>query len=183
MARIPGNLGASVRAALEGFPQTPAGKIGLAYRSRWWENDLRIYGGITYTDLDVGNIWYPSHDFHGRRGLLVGYYTFGETAERYGAMTPAQRTARAVEQGVKIHGDKYRTELDGSFSVNWQRMPHIEGAWAQPPWGTPGYRLLQQPAGRVYFAGDWLSREVAWQHGAFVSARAAVSALHERVLA
>jgi monoamine oxidase len=182
MAKIPNNLGAPVTSALASFPPIPAGKIGLEYRSRWWENDLRIYGGITYTDLDVGNIWYPSHDFHGRRGLILGYYTIGETAETYGAMSPEQRALRAVEQGVKIHGEKYRTELAGSFSVNWQRMPHIEGAWTQPPWGSPGYRLLQQPAGRVYFAGDWLSREVAWQHGAFVSARAAVTALHERVL-
>jgi monoamine oxidase len=37
-------------------------------------------------------------------------------------------------------------------------------------------------AGRVYFAGDWLSHSVAWQHGAFVSARATVSALHTRVM-
>jgi monoamine oxidase len=182
MARIPHNLGADVGAALAAFPVMPAGKIGLEYRSRWWERDLRIYGGITETDLDVGNIWYPSHDFHAPRGLLVGYYTIGPGAERYGAMTHEQRAARAVEQGVRIHGDKYRTELDSSFSVDWQRMPHIEGAWTMPPWGSPGYRLLQQPAGRVYFAGDWLSRTVAWQHGAFVSARAAVTALHERVL-
>jgi hypothetical protein len=47
----------------------------------------------------------------------------------------------------------------------------------------PGYQLLLQPAGRVYFAGDWLSHAVAWQHGAFVSARATVSALHQRVMA
>jgi monoamine oxidase len=168
--------------ALAAFPPVPAGKIGLEYRSRWWEKDLRIYGGITETDLDVAHIWYPSHDFHAPRGLIVGYYTIGPTAETYAAMPHRQRADRAVEQGVKIHGEKYRTELDGSFSVAWQRVPHIEGAWTRPPWGSQNYRLLQQPAGHVYFAGDWLSREVAWQHGAFVSARAAVTALHERVL-
>ena len=37
-----------------------------------------------------------------------------------------------------------------------------------------------RPAGRVYFAGDWLSHWVAWQHGALVSARATVTAPHQR---
>ena len=183
MARIPHNLGAGVQAALASFPVTASGKIGLEYRSRWWENDLRIYGGITETDLDLAHVWYPSFDFHAARGLIVGYYNTGAAARAYGALTPEQRALRAVEQGVKIHGEKYRTELAASFSIAWHRTRYLEGAWTSPPYGTPGYDLLLAPAGRVHFAGDWLSHEVAWQHGAFVSARAAVTALHERVMA
>ncbi|MDT7676490.1 MAG: monoamine oxidase, partial [Pseudonocardiales bacterium] len=38
-------------------------------------------------------------------------------------------------------------------------------------------------AGRVYFAGDWLSHEVSWQHGSFTSAQKTVTALHTRALA
>ncbi|NMO56922.1 flavin monoamine oxidase family protein [Actinoplanes sp. TBRC 11911] len=182
MARIPHNLGADVTAALNSFPVVAAGKIGLEYRSRWWEQDLRIYGGITETDLDIAHIWYPSHDFHARRGLIVGYYNVGDGARAYGEMTPPQRLERALEQGAKIHGDKYVAELAGSFSVAWERMRYLEGAWTAPPWGSAAYDLLLRPAGKVYFAGDWLSREVAWQHGAFLSARSVVSALHQRVV-
>jgi monoamine oxidase len=183
IARVPNNFGTLVQQALRSFPPVPAGKIGLEYRSRWWEDDLRIYGGITETDLDLWHVWYPSHDFHAKRGLVMGYYNVGPVAETYGRMTPAQRTERAVAQGVQIHGEKYRTELASSFSVSWHRMPYLEGAWTAPPWGTAAYDRLLKPAGRVYFAGDWLSRAVAWQHGAFVSARAAVTALHQRVMA
>ncbi|MEU4690765.1 FAD-dependent oxidoreductase [Actinoplanes sp. NPDC023714] len=179
LAKIPHNFSAEVSAALAAFVPFAAGKIGLEYRSRWWETDLRIYGGPTFTDLDITQIWYPSSGFHDRRGLVVGYYNFGEVAEAYGALSPAARTARAIEQGVKIHGAKYRTELASAFSVAWERMPHLEGAWAYP-WSS--FRPLLEPAGRVYFAGDWLSQAVAWQHGAFLSARAAVTALHQRVL-
>ena len=182
MARIPHNLGADVTAALGSFPATASGKIGLEYRSRWWETDLRIYGGITETDLDLAHVWYPSHDFHARRGLIVGYYNTGAAARTYGALTPAERTARAVAQGVKIHGEKYRSELASAFSIAWHRTPYLEGAWTSPPWGSAPYNLLLQPSGRVYFTGDWLSHEVAWQHGAFVSARSVVTALHRRVL-
>ncbi|GGK73592.1 flavin monoamine oxidase [Mangrovihabitans endophyticus] len=182
MARIPHNLGAEVTAALGSFPVTASGKLGLEYRSRWWETDLRIYGGITETDLDVTHIWYPSYDFHARRGVVVGYYNTGAAAVAYGALTPSERITRAVAQGVKIHGEKYRSELASGFSMAWHRTPYLEGAWTSPPWDSAAYRLLLQPAGRVYFAGDWLSHEVAWQHGAFVSARAVVTALHRRVL-
>ncbi|MEE6258998.1 flavin monoamine oxidase family protein [Plantactinospora sonchi] len=182
MARVPHNLGADVTSALADFPVTTAGKIGLEYRSRWWELDQRIYGGITETDLDLAHIWYPSYGFHGRRGLIVGYYNTGANARVYSALTPAQREERAVTQGVKIHGAKYRTELATSYSQAWDRTRYLEGAWTSPRYGTAGYGRLLRPAGRVYFAGDWLSREVAWQHGSFVSARAVVTALHERVM-
>jgi monoamine oxidase len=39
-----------------------------------------------------------------------------------------------------------------------------------------------EPSGRVLFAGDWLSYMDAWQHGAILSARKAVTALHSRAL-
>ncbi|GAB3956225.1 hypothetical protein GCM10027614_67780 [Micromonospora vulcania] len=183
MARVPHNLGTDVTAALADFPVTAAGKIGLEYRSRWWENDQRIYGGITETDLDLSHIWYPSYGFHAKRGLVVGYYNTGTNAKAYSVLTPEQRRERAISQGVKIHGDKYRSELVTSYSHAWDRTRYIEGGWTSPRYGTPGYNLLLKPAGRVYFAGDWLSHEVAWQHGAFVAARSAVSALHQRVMA
>ncbi|WP_370740885.1 FAD-dependent oxidoreductase [Streptomyces sp. Ncost-T10-10d] len=48
---------------------------------------------------------------------------------------------------------------------------------------APTFAPLNQAAGRVYFAGDHLSYADAWQHGAFTSARKAVTALHTRVLA
>lgn len=61
--------------------------------------------------------------------------------------------------------------------------PHIEGGWVEWPSRTTGeYALLNTPAGHVYFAGDWLTYEIAWQAGAFGSARRAVSAIHQRVM-
>lgn len=184
LAKLPHNLGADVQQGLTTIRPASAGKIGLEYRSRWWESDHRIYGGITETDLDVTHIWYPSYGHHGERGVIVGYYNTGGNADAYAALTPAEREARAVMQGVKIHGEKYRTELAGSFSMAWTRTPHLEGAWHSIPGGPDAavYRPLNEPTGRVLFAGDWLSYMDAWQHGAILSARRAVTALHSRAL-
>ena len=78
-------------------------------------------------------------------------------------------------RGVKIHGAKYRTELDHAFSVAWHRTPYLEAGWGPGRRDHPEYQLLNKPAGRVYFAGDWLSHVIAWQHGAFTSARKVVT--------
>ncbi|MEK8229237.1 FAD-dependent oxidoreductase [Oerskovia sp. M15] len=79
-----------------------------------------------------------------RRRLLTGYYNTGTNARTYADMTPKQRELRAVEQGVKIHGEKYRTELESSFSVAWHKVPYIEGAWAYPNTESTRFKQLQQ---------------------------------------
>ncbi|NYV74122.1 flavin monoamine oxidase family protein [Streptomyces sp. UH6] len=185
LARTPHNLGSTVQTALQAVRASSAGKIGLEYRSRWWEKDFKIFGGITETDLDLSHIWYPSYGHLGERGLVIGYYNTGSNADAYSALTPAQRLERAVAQGVKIHGEKYRTELATSFSHQWKLIPHIEGAWHSMSGGpdAPAFAPLNQVQGNVYFAGDHLSHLDAWQHGAISSARKVVTELHQRVLA
>ncbi|MFD0658408.1 flavin monoamine oxidase family protein [Thermocatellispora tengchongensis] len=182
LAKIPGSLPADVRAALATPRPVATGKIGLEYGRRWWELEDRIYGGITETDLDITHIWYPSYGYHGTRGLVVGYYNTEEHAAAYGAMTHRDRLRRALTQGKKIHGEKYRTGVLSSVSVAWERQPHIEGGWVRWPSFTGAFELLQRPAGRVYFAGDWLTHLIAWQAGAMESARRVVTDLHKRAL-
>jgi len=177
------NWGSEIDSALGELAfRSPAGKIGLQYKSRWWEDDHRIYGGITETDMDLAHVWHPSYGYGRRKGLMVGYYNTGSNARTYADMSPRQREARAVAQGEKIFGSKYRTELESSFSIAWHKVPYIEGAWAFPNTSSAGFKKLQEGAGNVYFAGDWMSEVSAWQHGAFWSARYAVQALHARVM-
>ncbi|GAA1231018.1 flavin monoamine oxidase family protein [Oryzihumus leptocrescens] len=184
LARLRHNLGGEVQRAL-GLPRPlSVGKLGLEYGRRWWEEDEHIFGGITTTDMDVRQIWHPSHGFLGDRGVVLGYYNRDADSLLYDSLDPAARVRRAVAAGVRIYGEKYRDELVSSFSVAWRRTPFIEGGWISWPNGTEReYALLNKPAGRVYFAGDWLSHLVSWQAGAFLSARAAVMGIHERAMA
>lgn len=185
-AKIDHNLGSDVQSALGKYSGFQVGKIGLEYADRWWEKNHRIYGGITSTDMDLSVIWYPSYGYHSADGgVVIGYYNYADDAVAYGDLSPKDREKRAIAQGVKIHGDDYKPVVS-SYSQAWHLVPHIEGGWTSPPVGTPEYKLLQKPAGpngqHVYFAGDWLSEMVAWQHGALWSARDTVTALHERVM-
>ncbi|KAA1420087.1 flavin monoamine oxidase family protein [Mumia zhuanghuii] len=183
-AKIPSNLPADVVSALAYARPTNAGKIGIEYDRRWWELDHKIYGGITNANNELGNMWYPSSGFHGKRGTMVGYYNTGGSANTYGALTPKERLAKAVAQGAEIHGPAYTKDVRSSFSVDWATAKHSEGAWVGWPSRTDGnYDKLLEPSGNVYFAGDHMSYTIAWQHGAMVSARSTVEALHNRVVA
>jgi monoamine oxidase len=184
LRNIANNFPAPTAAALANLRGMPTGKMGLQFKRRFWEEDARILGGITNTNLDIGTIWYPSYGFHGERGVVIGYYNYLDESDRFAAMTPTQRVRRAVDQGARIHGDAYKAEFETAFSVHWQRAPFSEGGWVlwQDRSQSPDYRALLEPVGRLYFAGDHLSYVTAWQHGAFESARQVVTELHTRVL-
>lgn len=110
-ATVPSNLPSDIVAALNYARPTNAGKIGIEYGRRWWELDHRIYGGITNSNLDLVNMWYPSSGFHGERGTMIGYYNTGANATAYGALSPTGRLQRALAQGTKIHGDVERSQV------------------------------------------------------------------------
>ncbi|GAB4052812.1 flavin monoamine oxidase family protein [Catellatospora paridis] len=187
-AKIPSNMPAEVVTALGSVSRTNAGKIGIEYDRRWWEEDFRIYGGITNANTNIGNVWHPSYGYHGKTGTMIGYYNTGGNANFYGTLTPAQRLTEAVAQGKKIFGDVYGEGITASFSQDWASAKFSEAAWVSWPGAAggqtgAGYRSLLQASGNVYFAGDHLSHAIAWQHGAITSARATVEQIHERVTA
>lgn len=173
-------LGAAVPAS--------AGKLGIEYSRRWWEEDQRIYGGASNTDMDISQIMFPYDHYQSDRGVVVGYYNTGEKHQKFEGLPHAQRLAMALDQGAKIHGDVYRDDITSSFSGSLMKTKYSEGAWVD--WkganshshnDTPEYRRALEPVGRMYFAGDHLSNAIAWMHGALESGRNAVTAIHERV--
>ena len=154
----------------------------MQFKRRFWEEDDGIYGGISRTDLDINQIWYPSFGFMEKKGVLIGYYNFYSRAEAVGALTLADRQKLALEQGQKIH-PQYATEFDNAFSLAWHRIPYSEGGWATYDDTTRRkyYPALLEPDGPIYFAGEHTTYLTAWMAGAFTSARRTVGAIHTRV--
>jgi monoamine oxidase len=170
-----------VQAAIAAASYDGAGKIGLQFKRRFWEEDDDIYGGRSWTDQEIGQIIYPSHGFRGRKGVLVGYFLdFGRTMRE---RPPAERQRLALEQGGRIH-PQYASEFETAFSVSWPRVPWNRGSWrSEAPAATRALAALQQPDGRIHFAGDYMTNQSSWMNGAFESARAVATALHTRVAA
>jgi monoamine oxidase len=173
------DLSPPVQSAIASSTYDSAGKIGLQFKRRFWEEDDEIYGGRSWTtDHEIGQIIYPSHGFNGRKGVLVGFYLDFKRTIR--DRPPAERQRLALEQGARVH-PQYATEFETAFSVSWPRVPWNRGSWrAETGAALAALAPLQQPDGRVHFAGDYMTNESSWMNGAFESGRHTAMALHAR---
>jgi monoamine oxidase len=179
------DVGAAMKAAIDAVPYTGSVKIGLQFKRRFWEEDDAIYGGISYTDLPIRQIGYPSTGYNrGGRGVLLGAYLFeGANSYEFTAMPPAERIARAVEFGAAIH-PQYGSEFENGIAVAWHRVPFTlgcSGDWSEET-RSQHYRNLCAIDGRIVLAGEHASALPAWQEGAILSSLDAITRLHERVV-
>jgi monoamine oxidase len=184
LSQIPLNVGAPMQSAIDALSYESAFKVGLQFKRRFWEQDESIYGGISYTDLPISSISYPSCGyFDDGPGVLLGAYMFGNRALSFSALPPAQRIAKAVEYGAQIH-PQYREEFQHGVSVAWHRVPWTLGCaghWTERL-RAQHYDNLCAIDGRILLAGEHASRIPAWQEGAVLSALDAIQRLHARVL-
>jgi monoamine oxidase len=185
LAEIPMNVGDAMLEAIGAVPYLSAIKVGLQFKRRFWEEDDHIFGGISYTDLPITNIGYPSTGFHGSgKGVLLGAYIWGRNAMEFTAMTPQERVARTVEYGSQIH-PQYAREFDNGVAVAWHRAPFTLGCfggWTQATRASH-YDNLCAIDGRIALAGEHASFIGGWQEGAVTSALDAIARLHARAVA
>ncbi|MES2255481.1 MAG: flavin monoamine oxidase family protein [Pseudomonadota bacterium] len=184
LSQIPMNVGNKMRAAINQLPYTANLKTGLQFKRRFWEEDDKIYGGVSYTNQPNAMIIYPMSEYFSQgKGVLVGAYVRGETALVAAAKTPDERIEHALAYGSKIH-PQYRREFDCGASVAWHRVPWVLGCSAQ--WSEDGreqhYNNLCALDGRIVLAGEHASRLGTWQEGAVTSATDAITRLHKRVM-
>jgi monoamine oxidase len=186
LSQLPINVSAPMKAAIDAVPYSSSVKIGLQFRRRFWEEDERIFGGISYTDLPIRQISYPSTGYNsGGKGVLLGAYIWnGPNAYELTAMSPADRIKVALDNGAHIH-PQYPSEFENGISVAWQRAPFVlgcAGEWTEET-RRAHYDNLCRIDGRIVLAGEHASYIPAWQEGAILSALDAITRLHKRVVA
>ena len=145
-----------------------------------------IYGGISWTDNPITQIWYPSTGYHDVRGVLTGAYNFSENAIRFGHMPAAERLDEA-RAGAALFGKEFAAGLQYGVTIAWQNMAYIKGGWAQ--WNNVAesvrhYNQIIQGTGvndasqpTFFIVGDQVSSLPGWQEGAVSSALNAISRL------
>ena len=178
LSGIQKDLSQPVQSAIAASRYDGAGKIGLQFKRRFWEEDDEIYGGRSWTDQEVGQIIYPSHGFNTNKGVLVGYYLDfrGTMRER----PPVEIQRFALEHGARVH-PQYPAEFETAFSVSWARVPWNRGSWrSESEAAHDALAVLRRPDGRVHFAGDYMTDMSSWMQGAFESAREVAMAVHTR---
>ena len=147
-----------------------------------------IFGGISWTDDEIVQIWYPSNSYHDRKGILTGAYNFSEVAYKWGKL-PIKKRLKKARKGAAKFGKAFGAGLRDGVAIAWQNMPHIKGGWAQ--WHVVKhperhFNVLDQGTGVIgrdrklsdpvfFIIGDQLSSLPGWQEGAIASALNALS--------
>ena len=178
VAKVNSALPQSFKDSLMKVNQTPAIKVGWQTLYRFWEQENNIYGGISWTNDPIGQIWYPSEDFNARTAVITGAYNRGAAAADYGELDEQRRLRAALRGGEKLHhGFADKVFRDRGLTVAWQYMPFQLGGWA----GDTAYEqpdvyqeITNPPPSRIYFAGDTWSYLPGWQEGAITAAYEAI---------
>ncbi len=185
LGQIPMNVGSQMADAIAALPYASSVKVGLQFKRRFWEEDDEIYGGISYTDLPIRNISYPSCDYQSSgKGVLLGAYMWGLDAMEFTSMSPEQRVSKAVEYGSQIH-PQYPGEFDNGIAIAWHRSPFALGCfgtWSEED-REKHYDNLCRFDGRIVLAGEHASYVPAWQEGSVTSALDAIGRLQLRAQA
>ncbi len=173
------------KAAMAKVDYVPAGKVAFQAKRRFWEIDRQIYGGISWTNRDITQIWYPTAGFHRPKGILVGAYIWTDSiGDAFAAKKPPERLQAAIADGEHLHPG-YADELEHGITVAWPKIPFTGGAWAE--WSKAAredaYRTLLAPDGATYFAGEHMSYITGWQEGAVRSAHFTIGEIAKRVQA
>lgn len=183
LSNIDHNFSSEVSRAIDKIAYIMAGKIGMQFKRRFWEEDEMIYGGITYTNNLLYQIFYPSCDYQSKKGVLLGYYNFNDRAKTVGEMPYKEREKLAYDKGLLVHPQYEKEYEQKAFSVSWHKTKYAMGGWAiySEEERQTLYKRLLTPDKHVYFAGEHLTYLNGWMAGAFESARSVVTALHSRI--
>lgn len=179
LKKIDNNFSEEFRTAVGQCTYEATCKLGWQANERFWESDKwQIYGGISYTDDPITQMWYPSYDYFTKNGTLTGVYNYDEDAKAFGRMSLPDRIRFARSGAVKFHpefADERIVPSDKAISIAWQNIPSEGGGWAS--WNSnstadaKAYDRLLRPERRFYVIGDQVSPLPGWQEGAIMSAQ------------
>lgn len=177
------NLPADYIQALKYIRRGTAMKGAFQAKERFWESE-GIYGGISWTNQTIRQIWYPSHGIHKQKGVVLAAYDYGNGMD-FTRMTQEQRIEMMLSQGEKVHPG-YREKVEKGITIAWHRMNHMLGCSAR--WSVETdeekqvfAKLQASVDGKYWCIGDQVSHHPAWIESAIQSAHFALADLDARV--
>ncbi|KAH8653851.1 hypothetical protein BX600DRAFT_363214, partial [Xylariales sp. PMI_506] len=159
--------------SLRGVWFEPLYKIGLHFRSRFWEQIPEpSFGGQSATDLRFRWIVYPSdHIGHDGSGVLL-LYCWMSDALKWGSLNREERAQLCLHDLAKYFADDevdVHDEYIESFDVLWSNEFCGGDAMFLPGQFSRFHEVSRKPEGNIYFAGEHLSRHHTWIAGALDS--------------
>jgi monoamine oxidase len=168
-----------LEASSGGYNYAASTRIFMQCAERFWESEG--LNGWGYTDWPE-EIWQPTWDREGPRGVLMSYLRYGraEELDELGAANQIEHVLNRWENvfpGVHDH-------VEHGFSHSWVLDEWSGGAWASPTEEQNEALALHIAAaeGRIHFAGEHTSYYHGWMQGALGSGLRAATEIHESEL-
>ena len=159
------------RKAIREVNYLSATKIGIEFKSRFWEKSGQ-FGGKSTTDLPIRLSLYPSTGI-GMPGPAVANvsYTWADEALTLSSLTEEERIQYALQNLSNIWGNLVYSEFVTGTSFNCSQNPFSCGAFTffEPGQEEELNSSISTPEGRLHFAGEHTSRSHAWIQGAIES--------------
>ncbi len=154
---------------------SPVTRVFVQTKTRSWER--QGLNGFATVDQPM-ELWCPTHNQPGTRGILMSY-TYERLAREYSALTPQTQIERTIELFEHVHPG-VRADFETATTWSWSNEPYSRGAFAMP---RPGeFAQLEHVAtaeGRVHFAGEHASPWFGWIQGALHSGLRAANEVNE----
>lgn len=175
------DLGSGIMNAVRQVSYTSSFKAGFEMKERFWETEEQIYGGVSFTDLPIVQIGYPSHDMlRPGPGILMAAYMHGSRAFQFNSLTPEERVRRVLDWGTRIH-PRMKDAFVTGVGYAWHRNRWILGCRAS--WqDRSGYEEAVAMDRRVVCAGEHLSYLNGWLEGSVLSSQHATRQLHQQAI-
>jgi monoamine oxidase len=188
---------------------TSSQKTVFMCNKRFWEkgdDNKRIIGGGSSTDLPIQTIWYPSHEnsidtnqmenkkvlikksykIYDEPGVLLASYNLNQDAIRVGNLDYKTRVEEIKRQVEAVHGipKGYLDSVVKDFkTVDWNNEKGFYGAFCyfMPQQQKLFSYAMAKPEydNRVYFAGEHISLTHGWIEGAVNSGMKAANYIAE----
>ncbi|KAL3417225.1 L-amino acid oxidase [Phlyctema vagabunda] len=166
----------------------PLYKIGLHFKTRFWENFPRpCFGGQSTTDLRFRWIVYPSDNIGSTGSGVLLLYSWMTDAARWATRSRQDRIDTALHDLDKFfaatashtgadHIDVYGQFIE-AFDLHWSEDVSMGDSMYLPGQFSRFFNAARQNEGNVFFAGEHLSHHHTWIAGAIDSSLYAVRTL------
>ncbi len=169
------------RKAIRELHYVPTTKIGLQFKTRFWEKQ-GLSGGSATTDLPIRRIYYPiNQQSKTGAGILLASYTWEDDALIWDSLIEEDRIRNALENVAAIHGQEIYHEFVTGSSHIWSQYPYVGGfCMFKPEQQKELGDVLMTPEGRIHFAGEHTSSLPGWIQGAIESGIRVAKEVNER---
>lgn len=168
------------KSAVSNMPVLNLTRTVLQVKKPYWQEQGE--SGLAFTDLPIGQVnAYLNMTDPAVSPALLESYTAGPSAERFSGIPELEILQKVGQEMEEIHPGLMQNYQKG-YLKEWGSDPYALGG---PSWPAPGdvekyLKTLQEPVGRLHFAGEYTSILRSTMEGALRSGARAAREVCER---